>query len=225
MNGAHDLGGMHGFGRVDAPVDEPVFEADWERRAFALTLAAGALGEWNLDASRYARETMPPVEYLGTTYYEHWLYGLEKLLIERGLLAEGEIETRMRAPAATTPTAPAERRAIGPEPLQAGLARGGNARERDQSLPPRFAVGQVVRVSHDNPIGHTRAPRYVRGRCGVIHIDHGVFVFPDTHAATGDRNPQHCYSVRFNAAELWGSAADRHSTVYVDLWDDYLEAA
>ena len=89
MNGAHDLGGMHGFGPVGPEADEPVFHAEWERRAFALTLAMGFAGQWNLDKSRHARETMPPGEYLATTYYEHWLFGLDALLAERGLL-EGE---------------------------------------------------------------------------------------------------------------------------------------
>ena len=96
MNGAHDLGGMHGFGPVAAEPEEPVFHADWERRCFAITVAAGFLGEWNIDASRYARERMAPALYLGTSYYEHWLHGLQTLLVERGLLTEAEIEARMR---------------------------------------------------------------------------------------------------------------------------------
>ena len=94
MNGAHDMGGMHGFGPVEKEADEPVFHAEWERRAFAITLASGQLGLWNLDQSRYARETMPPALYLGSSYYEHWLYGLEVHLIENGLLGAEEIEAR-----------------------------------------------------------------------------------------------------------------------------------
>ena len=97
MNGIHDLGGMHGFGPVDPERDEPVFHHEWERRAFAVTMAAGFLGEWNIDMSRYAREQMPPAEYLATTYYEHWLFGLEQLLVERGLLTRAEIEERVAA--------------------------------------------------------------------------------------------------------------------------------
>ena len=85
MNGAHDMGGTHGFGPVEPEPDEPVFHADWERRAFALTVAMGATGEWNLDESRFAREDRPPADYLGRTYYEIWLGGLERLLAERGL--------------------------------------------------------------------------------------------------------------------------------------------
>ena len=85
MNRAHDLGGQHGFGLVapEPEEHEPVFHAEWERKALALTLAAGCLGRWNIDESRYARESQHPVYYLSQTYYENWLSGLEKLLVEK----------------------------------------------------------------------------------------------------------------------------------------------
>ena len=83
MNGAHDLGGMHGFGAINPDPDEPLFHAEWELRCFALTLAAGFTGEWNIDASRFAREQMAPAEYLSTGYYVHLLHGLEYLLLDR----------------------------------------------------------------------------------------------------------------------------------------------
>lgn len=95
MNGAHDMGGMHGFGPINPEPDEPVFHHEWERRAFAITVAAGFLGKWNLDMSRYARERMEPAEYLSTSYYEHWIHGLELLLVEKGLLTQEEIKQRM----------------------------------------------------------------------------------------------------------------------------------
>lgn len=95
MNGAHDMGGMHGFGPINPEPDEPVFHHEWERRAFAITVAAGFLGKWNLDMSRYARERMEPAEYLSTSYYEHWIHGLELLLVEKDLLTQEEIKQRM----------------------------------------------------------------------------------------------------------------------------------
>lgn len=95
MNGVHDMGGMHGFGPVVPERNEPVFHAEWERRAFALTLAMGAWGRWNLDMSRFAREQMPPAEYLGSGYYDKWLFGLEKLLVEHGFVTREEIERRV----------------------------------------------------------------------------------------------------------------------------------
>jgi nitrile hydratase len=97
MNGVHDMGGMHGMGPIVREEDEPVFHAEWERRAFAITMAAGFLGVWNLDMTRHAREQMPPAEYLAGTYYEHWLFGLEKQLVDAGLLTREEIEARVAA--------------------------------------------------------------------------------------------------------------------------------
>jgi nitrile hydratase len=94
MNGMHDLGGMDGFGAVDRIPGEAVFQHEWERRAFALTLAMGARAQWNLDMSRYAREQMSPSHYLLSSYYEHWLHGLEHLMIERGLVSAAEISAR-----------------------------------------------------------------------------------------------------------------------------------
>ena len=95
MNGMHDLGGMDGFGPIDRSSEEPVFQHEWERRAFALTLAMGARGEWNLDMSRYARELMSPSAYLLSSYYEHWLHGLEHLMAECGLVSSSEISARV----------------------------------------------------------------------------------------------------------------------------------
>ena len=95
MNGAHDLGGMQGLGPINPEENEPVFHAPWEKRAFAITLACGALGKWNIDKSRYAREKLHPQLYLQTTYYEKWLLGLQTLLIENNFLTQAEIEQRM----------------------------------------------------------------------------------------------------------------------------------
>ena len=94
MNGAHDMGGMDGFGPVVAEKNEPVFHADWERRTFAMTVAMGFYGAWNIDMARHARERMEPGEYLRTSYYEHWLHGLETLLVEKGLVSAEELEAR-----------------------------------------------------------------------------------------------------------------------------------
>jgi nitrile hydratase subunit beta len=225
MNGVHDLGGMHGMGRVEREDREPVFHADWERRAFAITLAAGFLGRWNIDQSRQARELMPPAEYLASTYYEHWLFGLETLLADEGLVSPAEIEARMagRSTPATKPDDPAPRLLRAAD--VAKVLRIGGTTRVDIDLAPRFAVGDAVIARNIHPVGHTRLPRYARGRRGVVDRDHGVFVFPDSHAMTGDPRPQHVYSVRFTARELWGREAAARDGVYVDLWDDYLDPA
>jgi hypothetical protein len=248
MNGMHDLGGMHGFGPVVPEPDEPAFHAPWERRAFALTLAMGSWRRWNLDMMRFAREQMPPAAYLATSYYEHWLFGLERMLVDHGFLSPGELAGVQRGELAGIQwgelagiqrgeLAGVQRSELAsgePVPLQHGalradgvqaLLRNRRAARRDDPVPQQFAVGQAVVVKNLHPVGHTRMPRYVRGRRGEISIAHGVFVFADTHAAGQGAKPQHVYSVRFTARELWGPDASVRDSVYADLWDDYLEAA
>ena len=218
MNGVHDLGGMHGFGPVEIEDNEPVFHGEWEKRAFALTLACGFLGRWNIDMGRYAREQMPPAEYLATSYYEHWFFGLEKLLVEQGLVSAQELVTGRAAVRATEP------QAVVAAEVATRLRNRRHARV-DAEVAPKFRAGDNVVARNLNPAGHTRLPRYVRGRHGVIARDHGVFVFADTHAMNRDKKPQHCYSVRFAARELWGADAPAHDSVYLDLWDDHLDPA
>lgn len=218
MNGVHDLGGMHGFGPVEIEDNEPVFHGEWEKRAFALTLACGFLGRWNIDMGRYAREQMPPAEYLATSYYEHWFFGLEKLLVEQGLVSAQELVTGRAAVRAAEP------QAVVAAEVATRLRNRRHARV-DAEVTPKFRVGDSVVARNLNPAGHTRLPRYARGRRGVIARDHGVFVFADTHAMNRDKKPQHCYSVRFAARELWGADAPAHDSVYLDLWDDHLDPA
>jgi nitrile hydratase len=221
---------MHGVGRVVRETDEPVFHHDWERRAFALTLATGFLGTWNLDMSRYAREQMPPAEYLATSYYEHWLYGLEKLLVDTGLLSRQEIERRLREGAGQGSARPRPGPAVGgarvleAQDVETVLRRARTARV-DEGVPPRFKPGDRVATRNLHPTGHTRLPRYARGKRGVVERDYGVWVFPDTHAAGQGKKPQHVYSVRFTARELWGPQASPRDRIYIDLWDDYLDPA
>jgi nitrile hydratase len=227
VNGVHDMGGMHGFGPVVPEANEPVFHHEWERRVFALSLAMGAWRRWNIDMSRFAREQQPPAEYLAASYYEHWLFGLEKLLVEKGFL-EGDELARHRARIAA-PARPAGRTRFDPAPgaLRAAgverMLRNRRAARLDDPVPPKFAPGDQVIARNTHPVGHTRLPRYVRGRRGVVDRDRGVFIFPDTHALGQGTKPQHVYSVRFAARELWGPEASPRDSVYVDLWDDYLE--
>ena len=218
MNGVHDLGGRQGFARVEIERNEPVFHSAWEARVHALQTASGYLGKWNIDMSRYARERMPPANYLAASYYEKWLFGLETLLVEQGLVTANELATGR-----------AEARADGARPLRASeipafTSRRGSGR-RDIGRPARFKAGDRVVTRNIDPVGHTRLPRYARAKRGKIVRDHGVYIFPDTHAVTREEKPQHCYSVRFTARELWGPAASLRDSVYVDLWDDYLDPA
>jgi len=221
MNGAHDLGGMHGFGPVEIEPDEPVFHSQWEGRTFAMTMATGFLGKWNIDMSRFAREQMPPASYLATTYYEHWLFGLEKLLDEHGLVPREELEARLRDTA--MPLEPVEgARPLAARDVERALRATGTS-HADEQVAPRYKVGDRVVTRNINPLGHTRLPRYARGKRGVVVLDHGVWIFPDTSGNGLGRKPQHCYNVRFLATELWGDEASPRDAVHIDLWDDHLE--
>lgn len=216
MNGVHDLGGMHGFGAVTPEANEPPFHAEWERRAFALTLALGATGRWSIDHSRAARESLPPAQYLASSYYRIWTLGLERLLVARGLLTADEL-AQGRAAAAPAQVAVLRADDVGPV-----LARG-SPTLRAVAGAPRFAAGERVRARQVNPPTHTRLPRYCRGKPGTITALRGAHVFPDANALDRGEQPHWLYSVRFEARDLWG-ADTTADAVYVDCWEPCLEA-
>lgn len=216
MNGPHDLGGLQAFGPVRIEPDEPWFHDAWERRAFAMTVAMGATGAWNLDRSRFARESLPPVDYLTGPYYRIWFDAMCALLREGGLVTDEELaDGRVR-----TPPKPLARRLEAAQ-VEATLLRG-SPTERPAPAPARFAVGDRVRARTIHPSGHTRLPRYVRGRVGTIVSLHGAHVFPDTNAAGQGERPCWLYTVRFEACELWGEDTTA-SAVHADCWEPYLE--
>jgi nitrile hydratase subunit beta len=220
VNGAQDLGGMMGFGPVVAERNEPIFHADWEKRALGVTLCCGALGEWNIDISRHARETLHPADYLSSSYYEIWIKGLLKLLDARGLVSAEELAAGrgLTAPKATT------RPPLKSADVPVVLSRGG-ACDRPLDRAPLFQTGDRVRTRNIHPAGHTRLPRYARGKLGVIESRQGSFVFPDANAHRQGEDPQWIYSVVFTGAELWGEGADPALTVAIDCWEPYLERA
>jgi nitrile hydratase len=196
--------------------NEPAFHAEWERRVFAMTLAMGAPGRWNIDESRSARERTP--DYLSRTYFQIWLAGLEKLMAERGLVSRAEIDAG-HAQGAPRPV----ERILSADKVAAALARGGPT-SRPSVGQPAFAPGDRVRAKRIDPPNHTRLPRYVRGHVGTIELNHGCHVFADAHAAGEGEAPQWLYTVRFDARELWGEAANPADSVSVDAWQSYLEA-
>jgi nitrile hydratase len=219
MNGAQDLGGMHGFGPVQPEPSEPVFHAEWERRAFALTLAMAMPGGWNIDMGRFARENRPPAEYLAMSYYQIWFAALEEMLKERGLVADDEID----AGHSLHPPQPVKR-TLSPGDVAQVLYRGGPT-ERTTNSAARFKAGERVRTKNINPLGHTRLPRYVRGHLGIVERTIGCHVFPDSNATGAGENPQWLYTVRFDGRELWGADGDPSLQVSVDAWEPYLEPA
>ena len=218
MNGVHDMGGMQDMGPIQYEKNEPVFHQRWEGRVFALTRAMRAWNKWNIDASRYSIELIPPADYLRVSYYEKWLAGLVRLLVKTGMVTATEIESGQPA-SGVAKAVPAL------TPDKVPMINRGEHAKRNVAVAPRFQVGQRVRARNMNPLGHTRLPRYARGKQGTVDRDHGVYVFPDTNAEFLGEKPQHIYSVRFTARELWGDAASPRDAVYLDMWDDYLEPA
>jgi nitrile hydratase len=213
VNGIHDLGGMHGFGPVAVERDEPVFHARWEGRVLGMVYLAVGYGWVTVDTFRHGIERTGAVDYLTLGYYGRWRASLERILVERGVLAPGEIDARVEG----TPLDPPPP-AAPPRETEYGF-------ERTLATPARFAVGAAVRVRVASPSGHTRLPRYVSGRCGVVAHVRPAYVFPDTNADGRGEQPKYLYNVRFESPELWGDDAEPNSALHIDLFEPYLEPA
>jgi nitrile hydratase len=217
------MGGQQGFGPVLIEEAEPLFHADWESRAMAMTVAMGASGQWNIDLSRSARESLPPDIYLSSSYYEIWVRALEKLMLERHMVTAAELETgQMITPPVNVS------KVLTRDSVDAAL-KAGSPTERPIDQPALFKVGQKVRALNMHPQGHTRLPRYVRGHVGTIVSLHGGHVMPDQHTLRA-LPPFHVsvewlYTVVFEGPTLWGSDSDPTVEVTVDAWESYLEAA
>jgi nitrile hydratase subunit beta len=217
MDGAHDMGGLPWSGPVRPEPNEPVFHAEWERRAFAITMAMAMPGGWNIDMARFARENRPPEDYLSKSYYQIWFAGLERLLLERGLITSDEI-------AAGKPLHPPKpvAKTLTPDGVAAMLHRGGPT-ERSAQGPALFTIGDRVRAKTIHPATHTRLPQYVRGHTGTIERVLGCHVFPDSNASGGGENPQWLYTVSFEGRQLWGESSDSNVRISIDAWEPYLE--
>lgn len=208
MDGVHDLGGVAGFGAVEIEPDEPMFHEAWERQVFGLNTAAILAGIVKSGgAFRHSIERMEPGHYLTSSYYEHWLTGIATLAVEGGLVSRAELDEL----------------AGGRFPLS-GADRGAapDVDAPDQTVP-RFAIGAGVRVRAWHPPGHTRAPRYVQGKRGVVVRHDGAYSVPDVEAHSDRRRREPTYSVRFTAEELWGDGGAPGEVMHVDLWESYLD--
>jgi nitrile hydratase subunit beta len=217
MNGIHDMGGMQDMGPIKYEKNEPVFHATWEGRIYAMSAAVGATRKLRLGL-RPPIENLSAAEYLRMTYYELWLTSLTERLVASDLVTRDELESGRAAPGST-------KTALAVSPTDAVAAIFRVPPRRQDSVTPRFQVGQLVRARNINPVTHTRLPRYARGKVGTINRDHGVFGFMDINAYGRGDKPQHCYSVRFSARELWGEQAAPQDSVFADLYDDHLEPA
>lgn len=219
MNGPHDLGGQMGFGPVAPDPEEPRFHADWERRALGITIATGTLGAWNIDESRHARESLHPALYYSASYYEIWIRALETLLERHGFVSGDELAAGHKIWPGVKPL-----RVLKGTDVAAALARGGPC-DRPVGSAPKYTTGQKVRMINDHPTGHTRLPRYARGKIGVIETVRDGYVLPDTNAHALGENPEHVYTVVFDGPQLWGARGDPALSVSIDAWESYIEPA
>lgn len=225
MTRVHDMGGRFGDGPVNPESeDAPVFAEDWHARALAVTLAAGSLGQWNIDISRHARERLSPKDYTRFSYYEKWISALADLLVESGVLTEedlrGESDIGKHALA---------NRALKAEAVAGVLASGGPA-DRPSNVPVEYEIGQEVvtaRPATNRLVdgGHTRLPIYAAGARGRILMVHGTHVLPDSSAHRLGEAPEPLYAVAFPASELWANPEHPQDEVVLDLWQSYLEPA
>ena len=218
MDGIHDMGGMHGFGRVPLEQDS-VFTSDWQKRAFALIEALAWSTPYTADEHRQAIERIAPADYLSRDYFEKWVIAAETLLTEAGLVDQGELDSGKKR----FDISPEGHQPIGPDELVGATKAGADLEFDPDSKPAKYEVDQSIRVSNNCPPGHTRVPRYVRNRIGKIVKDVGVFQFADAVAAGYGSCPQHCYTVEFEAVTLWGTGAESNECIYVDLWESHLE--
>jgi nitrile hydratase len=218
MNSVHDLGGMQGFGPIVPQKNEPVFHARWEGRLYAIrrALIPGAKLPGNI---RPFLESLPAIEYLTMSYYERWYAAVVESLVQNRVATREEIASGRPAKNSvkSVPALKPEEAASFPFRVPQAMLK--------MDVQRRFSAGQTVRARNIHPVGHTRLPRYVRGRVGTVQGNRGVQAFPDTNVYGRGQNPQHVYSVRFAARELWGETASSHDSVYLDLWEDYLEPA
>jgi nitrile hydratase subunit beta len=215
VDGVHDMGGMHGFGPV-VP-DGAVFHADWEPRLFALTRVARLAGI-TAGHSRAVIESMPPDEYLAASYYERWLWGLERRVEMAGSVTPEDVEAALPRVAADGMPARSD-----PQLAERSVEvqRGGDP--MPMAAAPRFRPGASVRVRRMRPEGHTRCPRYVRGAVGVIERVHGDDRLADAVARGEDVPAEAVYAVRFRSEDLFGPGEEPPYRVLVDLWESYLE--
>jgi len=225
MDGVHDMGGMHGFGALPIEIDEPVFHYQWEGRVFAINCAllAAAGGSW--DRGRARLEQLPAAEYLSLPYFGRWFSTFCGSFVANGLLSEDQMAAIQAGQVPELPSA-----ATGGDGLSAPrpgleLAVVGNACRREIETQPEFEVGYTVRARVLHSATHTRLPRYVRGRQGVVVADRGGHVYPDSNALGLGEDPRRLYAVQFSARELWGDDANSKDNVTLDLWEPYLEPA
>ncbi|GGF93405.1 nitrile hydratase subunit beta [Paenibacillus abyssi] len=230
MNGIHDVGGMDGFGPLQREENEPVFHACWEGRLRSILMLLNKKSRiYYVDEVRHAIERIDPVYYMGASYYQLWLLSAETLLMDKGVLTEYEIRARMDelSPDVTFEPDLVRFRQVKPcvpsSVRKSTVERSSGTESPDDPIQPKYPIGTVVKVKVMAPTGHTRVPRYIRGKEGIVEALHGNFAMPDLRVGTGINVYQPVYRVLFEARDIWGADAFPEDKLYIELWEDYLE--
>jgi len=213
-NSVHDMGGMHGFGKVEPEPQGQKFHEEWEGRVYAINRALGPLGLWTIDAGRVVQENLPPAIYVSATYFQRWLLSLEHRVLNHNLVGADELKAGRSLRGNSKPN-----RILTPEDTNR-MTRGNFA--RDPSAPPKFKAGDQVRTLNINSVTHTRLPRYARDKVGKIEAVRGCHVYPDSITTGGGEDPQWVYTVVFDGQLLWGEASDPSVKVSVEAFEPYL---
>lgn len=223
-NGTHDLGGVLGYGPIDATPDEAAYPEGWEGRCVGLIIGTMARGLYGVDEWRMRMEGLPPAAQFSMGYYRRWAHGLESCLVAHGVLGAAEILARTQGIAEGRGP---DERPTDPELLAEveTLLRDGGPLLRELPDRPRFAVGDLVRTRRilvDEPgRGHTRLPGYAQERAGTIERVHPPMTLPDAAAVEPDARAEHLYTVAFPATDVWPEA-EAGQTVSADLFESYL---
>jgi len=218
MDGIHDLGGRHGFGKVETDEPEEAFHEAWEGRVFGMVRGMSQPADWSIDWFRHCRELIEPTDYLTRPYYDQWLQAYAAMMINSGVATMEELVSGHA-------DAPVEglRPPMTADDVMKHKSVSKNF-EGQAENPPGFAVGDSVRVKDLSVAGHTRLPAYARGRHGVVEKYHGAHTFADANAL-GEKRAVPIYTVGFDAAELWPEAKGRRERVFLNMWEGYLERA
>lgn len=225
MDGIHDIGGMHGLGRIVTEENEPPFHTPWEGRMHGIAITCQVSGINTTPEQRKTIENMGATAYLNTSYYEKWLYAYETMLIEKGVITKAELDGRVASQAdvkmvehpqfPVSPSGYAEKVKY--------IIYNGTPHDRPTDKAPLFKVGDRVRAKNNHPTSHTRLPGFTKGKVGVVEAHHGAHCHHEALATGLGEIPDHLYAVKFTGPELWGPDGATNDAVYVDLFESYLE--
>lgn len=221
MDGIHDMGGMHGFGPIEIEEDEPLFHEPWEGRVLGI---ARTLNSPIPGGARFAIEELDPAFYLASSYYEKWLHARINGLLASGVIIHAEFAEKL-AYYRANPGADLPRGAVPASSSEQRVSGASTTGEAPAEPVHHFAIGDRIRAKQVHPEGHTRLPRYLRGKVGEVVRLYRAQGFQDHAPMSDHQGLQPVYAVRFDGRVVWGESAEPNSSVLLDMWEAYMEDA